>query len=145
MSDTWFHERTATGWEVRDESRLLVAVVPDPLHERETDAARIAGAGCPAGRTTRMARAVGLLTETLETEIGVLRERIRALVLHLTEDARAIAERVQSTGPDAASATWIAMHVREMTEAQGELAAKRQQLQELRHALALADGNEARS
>jgi len=42
MSDTWFYERTAEGWEVRDENRLLVAVVPDVQHQREHDAKRIA-------------------------------------------------------------------------------------------------------
>ncbi len=43
MSDAWFYERTADGWEIRDENRLLVAVVPDAQHEREADARRIAG------------------------------------------------------------------------------------------------------
>ena len=44
MSDPWFYERTEQGWEIRDENRLLVAVVPDTEHEREGDARRIAGA-----------------------------------------------------------------------------------------------------
>jgi len=43
VSDPWFHERTKDGWEIRDENRLLVAVVPDAQHEREEDARRIAG------------------------------------------------------------------------------------------------------
>ena len=42
MSDPWFYERTADGWEIRDENRLLVAFVPDPEHERAGDAKRIA-------------------------------------------------------------------------------------------------------
>ncbi len=42
MSDPWFYERTKEGWEIRDENRLLVAVVPDAQHEREEDACRIA-------------------------------------------------------------------------------------------------------
>jgi hypothetical protein len=42
VSDPWFYERTADGWEIRDENRLLVAVVPDAQHEREHDAKRIA-------------------------------------------------------------------------------------------------------
>lgn len=42
MSDPWFYERTSDGWEIRDESRLLVAYVPDAQHEREADARRIA-------------------------------------------------------------------------------------------------------
>ncbi len=42
MSDGWFYERTADGWEIRDENRLLVALVPDAEHEREADARRIA-------------------------------------------------------------------------------------------------------
>jgi Domain of unknown function (DUF5076) len=46
VSDTWFYERTTGGWEIRDENRLLVAVVPDVEHEREEDARRIA---CSAG------------------------------------------------------------------------------------------------
>ena len=41
-SDPWFYERTTDGWEIRDENRLLVAFVPDPRHEREADARRIA-------------------------------------------------------------------------------------------------------
>jgi hypothetical protein len=45
MSDHWFYERTADGWEVRDENRLLVAVVPDAQHEREDDARRIVERG----------------------------------------------------------------------------------------------------
>jgi hypothetical protein len=42
VGDHWFYERTADGWEVRDENRLLVAYLPDVRHEREADAARIA-------------------------------------------------------------------------------------------------------
>ena len=38
MSEAWFHERTEDGWEIRDENRLLVALVPDSEHEREADA-----------------------------------------------------------------------------------------------------------
>jgi hypothetical protein len=43
VSDPWFYERTEVGWEIRDENRLLVAVVPDAQHEREEDARRIVG------------------------------------------------------------------------------------------------------
>jgi hypothetical protein len=54
VTDPWFYERTADGWEIRDENRLLVAVVPDAQHERERDAMRIARApDMPAVRTTR--------------------------------------------------------------------------------------------
>jgi hypothetical protein len=57
VSDPWFYERTADGWEIRDENRLLVAVVPDPEHERESDAMRIARSECdeqqPSPRTDR--------------------------------------------------------------------------------------------
>ena len=49
MRDCWFYERTEHGWEVRDENRLLVALVPDAEHEREHDARRIAERG-PARR-----------------------------------------------------------------------------------------------
>jgi hypothetical protein len=42
MIDPWFYERTYDGWEIRDENRLLVALVPDASHEREHDARRIA-------------------------------------------------------------------------------------------------------
>ena len=38
VSDPWFYEHTVDGWEVRDENRLLVALVPDAQHEREDDA-----------------------------------------------------------------------------------------------------------
>ena len=51
MSDPWFYERTKDGWEIRDENRLLVAVVPDSKHEREEDARRIV-ARRPAGLQT---------------------------------------------------------------------------------------------
>ena len=44
MSESWFYEYTAGGWEIRDENRLLVAIVPDPHHEREADARLIARA-----------------------------------------------------------------------------------------------------
>ena len=44
MSESWFYEYTADGWEIRDENRLLVAIVPDPQHEREADARLIARA-----------------------------------------------------------------------------------------------------
>ncbi len=46
MSDCWFYERTTDGWQIRDENRLLVAVVPDALHDREADAQRIACSAC---------------------------------------------------------------------------------------------------
>jgi hypothetical protein len=42
VSDFWFYKRTADGWQILDENRLLVAFVPDALHEREADAIRIA-------------------------------------------------------------------------------------------------------
>jgi hypothetical protein len=47
VSDPWFYERTADGWEIRDENRLLVALVPDAQHEREEDARRIVERGPP--------------------------------------------------------------------------------------------------
>jgi hypothetical protein len=50
MTDPWFFERTADGWEIRDENRLLVAFVPDVMHEREGDAKRIASAPVPPAR-----------------------------------------------------------------------------------------------
>jgi hypothetical protein len=50
MSDPWFYERTADGWEILDENRLLVAVVPDAQHEREADARRITASTAPAAR-----------------------------------------------------------------------------------------------
>lgn len=139
MSETWFHERTETGWEVRDENRLLVAVVPDVQHEREADAAQIAQAPRLPARATRLARAVALITGSLETDIESLRARVTSLVSRMPDDARALTDRLEAAGPDAVSPTWIAMHVGELVEAQTELAEKRQRLQELRRVLALAD------
>lgn len=45
---TWFHERTTAGWDIFDENRLLIAVLPDAQHQHEADAEAIASA--PGGR-----------------------------------------------------------------------------------------------
>lgn len=44
MTETWHYLRTDAGWEIRDENALLVAFVPDVLHDREDDARMIANA-----------------------------------------------------------------------------------------------------
>jgi hypothetical protein len=41
MTEPWFYERTADGWEIRDENRLLVAFAHDVKHEREEGTKRI--------------------------------------------------------------------------------------------------------
>ena len=141
MSERWFHERTDDGWEIRDENRLLVALVPDVQHEREADADVIARAHGNA----RLAQATDLIRSNLGNEIEALRSRVIGLVASTEADARALAQLCASEGPDAAAPIWLSMHVNALVEAHADLAEKRRRLVELENVLSFARNSEVRS
>ena len=132
MTEAWFHERTREGWEVRDENRLIIALVPDVEHKREADAELIATA--PFGHA-RLRDAFGLLIGNLEDEIMALRTKITSLVRSVVDDATALAQRAQASGPDNADPTWVSMRVRELSETRTELHEKLARLRELRNVI----------
>jgi hypothetical protein len=125
MSKFWYHERTDSGWEVRDENRTLVALVPDAKHEREHDAQRIAEKGPPLPATS-------LAESKLEDEIAGLRNLVRNLVVTIEADASVLVLRVKTRGPDDVASDELAGHAQELAKAEAALDAKRLLLHETR-------------
>lgn len=131
----WYSHRTETGWEVRDENGETVAVVPDPLHEREDSVVQMVEGSRASDYYGRLVRAGQRLKANVNAEMDARRGTIRHLVGQIEKDARQMAAQLAGPGPDLVTSTWIAAHVRELTEAQTNLDERRHQLRAIEQAL----------
>ena len=87
----------------------------------------------------RMRDALDLIVSTLEGKIGRARARVGSLVASVSADAQGLAERNKQDGADAVESSILAMHVRELTAAQAELADRRERLRELKSVIDFAE------
>ena len=79
----------------------------------------------------RMREALELIADRADDQVGRARARICALVKSIAADAKGLEERVQIDGSDAVDAAFVAMHVRELVEAQAELSDRRELVREI--------------
>jgi len=87
----------------------------------------------------RMREALELIASTLEDKIGRARARVGTLVASVSADAAGLIERHKHDGADAVETSILAMHVRELADAQAQLAEKRERLRELRSVIDFAE------
>jgi hypothetical protein len=87
----------------------------------------------------RMRDALDLIVSTLEDQLGRARARVRTLVASVAADAAGLAERHKQDGADAVESSILAMHVRELTAAQADLADRRERLRELKSVIDFAE------
>src|SRR5689334_22408853 len=79
----------------------------------------------------RMREALDLLAASGDGQVGRASARICSLVKRVAADAKGLEERVRLDGWDAVDAAFMAMHVRDLVEAQAQLAERRERLRDL--------------
>jgi hypothetical protein len=87
----------------------------------------------------RMREALELIVSTLEDKIGRARARVGLLVASIAADASGLVERHKHEGADAVATSILSMHVRELADAQAQLADRLERLRELRSVIEFSE------